>query len=487
MRQAMARVAAAGSGAWLVVELGRGGVPWTPAFVLALAALWMLRERGAAESTGGTAWLVFWSCLAFYLSTFRWHGGDDAPNSLLPFCILRSGTFALNPVLDPWFLGKTDDFTVKAGANALSIFPVAPAILALPFYVIPAAAGVVADERFLHNMSKLSASTIVAASAAVLFLTVARRCSRRWALCLAGLYGLGSWSFSVSSQALWQHGPAQLGVALALFGLGAGGAGDLAIAGLGAGLATAARPDNVFYSVALGIYALLKNRARAAAFAAGALVPALLLAAYWLYYTGRLRPPESVVQGKMLGRFEPKVALWLLASPTRGLFFFFPAAAFGIWGALRRGSEDGRWLLASCVGTIIFLCFYSGWSGGQTFGTRYFATAALVFTYLCADLEAEIRGNGRLLSLWCAAVAASILIHASGGYFIWPGSYEHLAQRAEIWRWDYHPFAHLYSARGGFANFPAAARAASASAIVLAFAGLAVWLRRWLSEREASR
>src|SRR5712671_21432 len=92
---------------WLAVTLSQGGVAWVPAFVAALAMLWSSRLCQPEEFWGRNAsGTVFWLSLAVYLSTFRWRGGDDTPASILPIAMLRHGTLALDPVIDPWLTGK---------------------------------------------------------------------------------------------------------------------------------------------------------------------------------------------------------------------------------------------------------------------------------------------------------------------------------------------------------------------------------------------
>ena len=177
----MAKVATAATGLWLVVALVRGGVPWTPAFLASLSALaWLWKQSGGRPGERYPVATVFFFACAAYLSTFRWHGGDDISNSLLPFALLRHGTLVLDPVADPWLTGKPD-FTVVYGGHRLSIFPIAPGLLAMPVYFIPILASAPISEVFLHNLSKLSATLITAASAAIFFLAVSKRCSRSWA------------------------------------------------------------------------------------------------------------------------------------------------------------------------------------------------------------------------------------------------------------------------------------------------------------------
>ncbi|MDD5305538.1 MAG: hypothetical protein PHS14_20755, partial [Elusimicrobia bacterium] len=162
--------AAAGLAAlWLLAAMALGGLVPAPAFALCLALLGVLLRR-----SGGRPFQRFpdaalgLALLAVYLSTFRWHGGDDAPNSLLPFCLLRHGTLTLEPVLDPWFVGKLENFTVLHLGKHLSIYPIAPGLLALPVYLVTALSGAAITEPALHGLSKLSSALITALSAVAL-------------------------------------------------------------------------------------------------------------------------------------------------------------------------------------------------------------------------------------------------------------------------------------------------------------------------------
>lgn len=437
---------------WLLAALALGGLVPAPAFALCLflfARAWKRSGGKPFEKTPDLS--LFLVLLAAYLSTFRWHGGDDAPNSLLPFCLLRHGTLTLEPVLQPWFSGKVDNFTVLHQGRHLSIFPVLPGLLALPLYVVPSLTGAPLTEPALHGLSKLAGAAITAGSAVVLRRALLGRCSERFALSLSLLYGLGTWAFSVSSQALWQHGPAALGVALGLWGFCAAGG---ALAGLGLALATAARPDSVFFLAAGGLYVLLFDRKRLAGFAVGAAGPLALLAAYWLAYTGRLRPPEADFQAKIFGAFQWDAFAGLLLSPTRGLLLFFPPALFGIWAALRSRSPLTRLMVLACAGPWLLLSFYSTWVGGNTFGPRYFAVAALVLCWAMAEQEAWISNS----KTWPLLSAAAVLTHAAGAYLLWPGAFDFASEKADLWSWRLHPLVNVVTAEGALRSLPFLAR-----------------------------
>ncbi len=444
---------------WLLATMALGGLVPAPAFALCLALLARLWTR-----SGGKPFERFpdaslgLTLLAVYLSTFRWHGGDDAPNSLLPFCLLRHGTLTLEPVLDPWFVGKLDNFTVLHLGKHLSIYPIAPGLLALPVYLVSALGGAAISEPALHGLSKLSGSLITALSAVALRRALKNRCSDEFALALSVLYGLGTWAFSVSSQALWQHGPAALGVGLALWGLNERGLRFDALAGFGLGLAVAARPDSVFFLAAGMAFVLFFDRRRLAGFTLGAAVPLSLLAAYWLAYTGRLRPPEADFQASIFRSFQPAAFFGLIASPTRGLLCFFPPAVFSVLAACRSRDALTRLMTAACAGPWLLLCFYDTWVGGGTFGPRYFAVAALVLCWTTAGLEPWLAASPGRARLWAFTATTAILTHAAGGYLLWPGPSQFAAEKASLWFWSLHPLANMLTSEGALRSLPLPAR-----------------------------
>lgn len=462
--------------------------PWTAGLALSaamLARLW-LRERragrGPLQSRPQAA--LFWLCLTLYLSSLRWHGGDDIPASMLPFCILRHGTLGFEPVR-AWAEqpALTDLIIEGAGGRLVSFYPIAPAVLALPLYLVPALVGVQPSDVFLHNMAKLAGALITAVSVLALYRAAARRASSRWAAVAALLYGLGSFAFSVSSQALYSHGPAQLGVALGLLGLLTPGRRWAALSGLGLGLAAVSREDSAFFGLAAAAYLSLHERRRLPAFAAAAALPLLLNLAYWRWASGEFRPPYHATQSGMFVPLSPVALTAMLLSPARGLLLFMPAAAFGLWGAARACVDPrARWapyFAAACVALWLFYGLRNSWTGGQSFGTRYFSVVAMMLAFFTAELEGPLSRDGRLRALWSAAFAASIVIHALGAYFTWPGVAMTLQQqRASLWQPGLHPAVELFLPRGGLGGLPAALRCLAAGLLLSLSIPIGLWAAR---------
>lgn len=426
--------------------------PWTALFLLSgtmfLRGWLQARRAGRSYLESSPDAALFWLCLTLYLGSFRWHGGDDIPNSMLPFELWRHGTLAFDQVRSWATAPGMEDLIHAARGRLLSTYPVAPGVLAAPLYAIPAATGLAPSDTFLHNLAKISGALMTAGSVVVFRRAALRRASPRWALDCALLYALGSYAFSVSSQALYSHAPAALGVALGLLGLLSEGTAWSALSGFGFALAWTSREDSLVFAAAAGAYLLLHRRDRLAAFAAGAALPVALNLAYWHYYVGAFRPPYYELQATMFVRPDPEALAGMLVSPSRGFLFFFPAAAFGVWGAaraLRRGAWWTFYFAGACAATWLAFGMRSSWTAGNTYGDRYFAVVCMVLALFAAELEEPVRATAARRAAWNAVFAYCVLIHALGAAFQWPDFNATLAaQEAGVWKLRMFPLAHVF-------------------------------------------
>ncbi|MDD5656514.1 MAG: hypothetical protein PHF00_04580 [Elusimicrobia bacterium] len=463
--------------------------PWTALFLPCAAALLRLRRREGEnwlERRPGRA--LFLLCLTAYLSTFRWHGGDDIPNSLLPYSLLGHGTLTFDPFPDWAARPNMRDLVRLIDGHWISSYPVVPGLLASPLYLIPVWSGAAPTDDFLHNLAKIGGAAITALSVAILYRALRERCSARWAAAVALLYGLGSYAFSVSSQALYSHGPAQLGVALALLGISSAAAWGPAAAGLGLGLATVSREDSALFLAAGAAYFLFHRREGLARFLAAAAAPIALNLAYWLYATGTLRPPYFETQRTMFVPLDARALAGMLASPGRGLAFFFPAAGFALWGIFRAARDPGRrwapYLAAACAALWIFYGLRDSWTGGNSFGNRYFSVSCLVLAFFCGEIEDSVRGSRSLSWAWAVCFSVCVLVHALGAYFNWPGAKLTLGEQAEaIWSpWQFPPL-HIFSRDGALGGLGWAARAALGLGLLALTVPATVWMRRFVAGR----
>jgi hypothetical protein len=394
--------------------------------VLALVALGLLR-LGLLRRTASPAVLVL-VLLLIYLGNGRTLGsGDTLPARYLPLSVLREGDFDLDEF--PFLYADGDVYFLRRiGGRYVSDYPVGAALLALPVYVPAAWGRMRADSPLLEELEKLSAALIVALSAVAVYATVRELATGRAALLLTAAYALGSSSLSVSSQALWQHGASQLGLAAALYCLVRGRRSPprstwwVGLAGFPLAFAVLARPADLLLAAPLGIHVWLQHPRQLPALAGTALPPVLFHLAYHARYFGDpLRAQWPLADAAHWG-----TPLWqglsgLLVSPGRGLFVYSPVFLFSLVGLGLAWRRDGdrllRWLGVGALLTVLLHSRWMNWWGGWTYGPRLLADLAPVLTLALYPLSGALTRPGLVRVLFLALLGWSVGAHAIGAYW----------------------------------------------------------------------
>jgi len=259
-------------------------------------------------------------------------------------------------------------------------------------------------------LTKLAAALSVAGAVVFVFLGARRFMSDRMATLIALAYGLGTCAFSISSQALWQHGPCELFLAMSAYFLLAKGhwRSDF-LCGLGAALAVLCRPTAGVLVVCVGVSLLISDRRRLIGFVLGGMPILAALCAYNQYAFaaplsfGQIETGAAVAAEKTGSPNVWQTPLWLgmaglLFSPGRGLFVYTPLALFSLWG-IGRAFRAPAWkeLRPLAVATFLLLVLASKWFdwwGGWCFGYRPIVDVVILLTFLSfpvADLVARKR------------------------------------------------------------------------------------------------
>jgi hypothetical protein len=170
---------------------------------------------------------VFFGALLVYNANLRdIPSGDTFPARFLPLALLCHGTLFLDPVAPAARMEHPTDsyWLVSArGGRLASHYPIVTPLLVTPLY-IPTALylahhgwGNLREVEIAGELTeKLAASVVAAACAALMYLLLRRRLPRSRALLLTIAFAFGSETWSISSQALWQHGTAELLATVAL-------------------------------------------------------------------------------------------------------------------------------------------------------------------------------------------------------------------------------------------------------------------------------
>jgi hypothetical protein len=404
------------------------------------------------------------AALVIYNANLRRIGeGDSRPASLLPFALWHSGSLTLDAVAAPASVVEPNQHYQVAywqwrspAGHLLSMYPIVTPVLVAPLYA-PAAAVLWLsgwDDRRVAAMApvmeKLAASLVAALSVGLFYHLLAGRLAARDATLLTVAYALGTGTWPISSQELWQHGVAELLAVIALLGIekvaagaagrqrmgggapvagadaaaamgpGAGSGGAL-VAGLACGLMVANRPPDGFLAVALlgGLAAVASRRAATAAVAMLAAVAAAAPVAWYnLHFFGRLAGGYAIMGLAGPHSFYRHAlgigVLGLLVSPAKGLLLFSPFLAFlplAAWSASR------RWLaawVAAGVGCQVLFYAVTDWRSGACYGPRFLIDAMPLAVWLLAPALPLMPARAR--GLLVAAVAASVVVQAVGAF-----------------------------------------------------------------------
>jgi hypothetical protein len=402
------------------VAEGRGGAMQGDGFSRAPRAVWRWLERASVAAVIPPLLIL---CLTMYLANGRVFGtGDTVPARYLPLSLLQSGNLDLDEFPELRASGVPYYMTYARG-HYVSVYPVTAAIVALPVYLPLAFLDADRATACLPAAEKLAAAAIAALSVAFMWLALNAATSRRVALLLTVVYAFGTSTFSTTSQALWQHGAGQLGLAIMLWGLvqqartrnsaidaappkgvsaalgspvrrasagsgstlmhasaaaspstestrGSGAAWWPLLAGLGAALACAARPTNALLAFS-GLASLLlptgkheAGRWRAPLIAGLGLLPALVWhVSYNQWAFGDPWHLQWAVGDASPWQGDMITGFFgLLVSPSRGLFVYSPALLAAIPAIVTvRGSALKPLVRMLSVGVLLTIVLYAHW------------------------------------------------------------------------------------------------------------------------------
>lgn len=399
-----------------------------------------------------------------YLSSVRMPlSYDSVPARMLPFSILRQHNLDLDEFAWLRRLNPEPYFLRRVAGHWLSNYPVAVPVLVSPLY-LPVVWWLerqhIDDEdvRFrlaAVGMERLVAALIAAASVSLVFLAATALVSVPVAVAAAVVYALGTTTWAISSQALWQHGPAELALAgLCLSLLAPGRPRHAVLAGVFAALGVLARPTMLIFALAATLFVWRERRSQLVWFLSLPMIGAAALLLYTLRYL-------HLVTAGSYGYFTaPSLdALWgLLFSPNRGLFIYTPVAALALPLLLAPRRVRGTWLSYAGLGVAGYLVLYSawyGWRGGQCYGPRFLTDMLPVLALYAAPTAERLWREQRYRVLIIALAAYSVVVQGIGVFCddndwnITPAPIEQVPQRV----WDWRDPQILRAARAGWHGF----------------------------------
>jgi len=427
------------------------------ALAVARAVLRSTCEPAALRTELRSPLILFLTCILIYMlnGPVSW-SNDTLPARYLPLTIIND----LDLDLDEFSFHDEDRYAVKhAGGHIVSAYPPWAGVIAVPIYLVPVLRG--ENEHSLHllDLEKRSAVLITALSVIVIYFTARRLTRERVAWLIAVIFAFATTSFSVSSQALWQHGPSQLFVALTLYCLvrGLKDPWFSALAGLPLGMAFICRPLNLFLALPVAMYMIHARRNEFWGFCLASLPALSLFAAYnWFYFgspfttgfSGTVVSPSSLV-GQHWAWFQTPIltgASGILFSPGRGLLVYSPILIFSFIGIGMAWKERGVLLLKYLsVGVILMMlpvAMLGHWWGGHSYGPRLLADLIpilAVFLFLPFERHQGMPVNKYIIA---GLVVVSIGLHALGlvsdkTWNAYPNDIDHHPER--LWSWTDSP------------------------------------------------
>ncbi len=403
--------------------------------------------------------------------------GDTLPTSLLPFAIFLDHTVALDR-FGPWI----DRHVLHAGGvvhasrgHYYSLYPIGGGLLVSPLYFPLAFFGRLREwdpgslVMLARIAEKFAAAAIAALSAVILLLLLKRITTAPWAWCLTLVYALGTETWSIASQGLWQHGPGELAIIGCFYFLQYWSEdrrrnGALWLCGACAAAAFIIRPTSVVLLPAL-FAALLIARATTAQHLriwSVALLGGLMIASYNFYVFQNVSGGYDVAS---LDGSIPSGLAGLILSPGRGLLIYTPILVFAVFPFLTPiGARLRNPLLVAAVVFVIFdaivMARWQVWWGGFCWGPRLLTELVPPLIVMMA-LGVSATDRSRLWS-WPSpwprrafAVLAlySVLIQGVGVFFYPKGHWDATPQRVDkapsrLWDWRDNPIAR--TVRGGF-------------------------------------
>jgi hypothetical protein len=297
------------------------------------------------------------------------------------------------------------------------------------------------------------ASTIVALTAVLLFLTARLYLGAAGSITLALLFAFGTSAWSTASRALWQHAPAMLMLTAALYLLSSAATRPALLPWTAVPLTLAyfMRPTMGIVLALVGAYALLHHRRQFPKWLFAAVAAAVPFLAYNLviyhqplqsyFMLSLFLAPTPSNFARILSAFAGTVI-----SPSRGLFIFSPFLLFsiaGIWLAGRRKwmTPLTFYLAAALALHWLALSDFVYWTAGNSYGPRLFTDVLpmLLFFLIPAFLWLRLDQPRRPLTIaFYLSVLISVFIQYRGAMYWAP--YEWNGHPSEVgpsraWDW----------------------------------------------------
>jgi len=387
--------------------------------------------------------------------------GDTIPAAYLPLSLISHQSLNFDSMIAATGLGPNLDYAFPhVNGHYVSLFPIVTPVLITPIYFISSILFIIFQipigSSGIMVMAKTSASIIAALSCVFVFLTVKELFSQKTALITVLIYAFATSTWSVSSQALWQHGTVEL-LLIAMIWLIIRNEREpswkkIMVLGLLSGLFIFNRPPDAVLLLPIIGYVIRYERQNLPVYAISAVASGLPFLVYNLS-----------VFGNAFGGYKQNLVLFsfsldsirnfagLLIAPNVGLLVFSPVLLLSVLGYLRLdsvSSERIRQVLVifgpAIVLEILVYSFFAGWdssvaySYGQRFLTGFVPVLAIYLGIIVNDVFVAVQEKSRVQAIQAVIVllvVASVIIQAIG-VFLYPLYPDRSTSSEKTWDWN---------------------------------------------------
>jgi hypothetical protein len=387
--------------------------------------------------------------------------GDVYPAVFLPISLIVNQTIYFDAIFKMAEIGPGLDYAFPLiNGHYVSLFPIVTPVLITPIYFISCIPLIIfkipLNVTLITIMAKTSATIIAALSCVFVYLTVKELFSRKVGLITVLIYAFATSTWSVSSQALWQHGTVELLLILMIYVIIRNerekSLKNIIFLGLLSGLFLFNRPPDAVLLLPIIGYVIWYERKNLPVYGISAAASGLPFLVYNLLIFGNVfggykQNLDFFVFGiSSIGNFAG-----LLIAPNVGLLIFSPVLILSVIGYLKLNSipsERIRRVLSvfgpAIVLEILVYSFFGLWessvaySYGQRFLTGFIPVLAIFVGILVNDVFIAEQQNPRTRAfqgLIILLVVISVIIQAIG-VFLYPLNPDQSTNSERTWDWN---------------------------------------------------
>lgn len=413
----------------------------------------------------GSFCIFFFSWLFVYktgINKLAIQSEDTVPGLFLPAAIIKEKTLYLDTYypemlanyphpedrelqkgLTPFYVrivGPPAEASEQAGDRVLSAFPIITPLLMLPLYFLANLVGINFDILSVTVLGHIGGALIVSFAGGLLYKLLKEHfgTSEKMSLILTLVYLFGTINYALVSQALWQHGTAQLLLITATLFLYKKKWFLMAFA---ISLAILARQTTGIAAFFLGLIFLKEVKfdfKKWGLFLAGVLLPVLFFIWYTkVFYLGISNNGyANHVFTSWLGKF-PVGFLGLWFSPSKGLLVYSPIFIFSLIGFWMK-RKDFNFLMFGLIilEYTLVMGTWKHWYGGWSFGYRMAADVIPFFIILMVPFVQSAYFE-RFKRVFFALFGVSLLMQLQGILFfdgVWHAIYdEGIGDTSWVW------------------------------------------------------